>query len=366
MLSRNIEINLGERSYNIAIGSDILPLIAELVPKKAFIITDDNVEPYAKLVQKILLNAGAAFCEIMTFAHGEKTKSYESLQKAHSWMLENNINRDSLVLAVGGGVIGDLAGFAASTILRGVPYVQVPTTLLSQVDSSVGGKTGVNTSYGKNLVGAFYQPKAVITDISTLKTLSKRELLAGYAEVAKYGLIDNKEFFQWLDENASSILALDKDSLVYAIELSCKAKAAIVEADEREGGKRALLNLGHTFGHALEAAAGYDGSLLHGEGVAIGTVMAFDLSVKMGLCDGKDAVYLRKHFKKLGLPVNAGDINIKTSANELISIMRKDKKVSNNNMVFILARAIGDCFIANDVPENMVHDILSKSLAEHN
>ncbi len=362
MLTKTVEINLGERSYNIKIGSDILSLLADIAPKAAFIITDDNVEPYAKEVQGILMSAGTEFCDILVFLHGEKTKTYQSLQKAHDWMLENNIHRNAMVFAVGGGVIGDLAGFAASTILRGVDYVQVPTSLLSQVDSSVGGKTGINTRYGKNLVGSFYQPKAVITDIATLKTLPKRELLAGYAEIAKYGLIDNVEFFAWLEENAPLVLNLDEAAITHAIEVSCKAKAAIVEADEREGGKRALLNLGHTFGHALEAAAGYDGSLIHGEGVAIGTVMAFDLSAQMGLCDKKDAIRVCEHFKKLGLPVHAG--NIKTSADDLILAMRKDKKALNNNMIFILANAIGECFIAKDVPENMVRDILNKSLAE--
>ncbi len=362
MLTTTVKINLGERSYDIRIGSDILSLIADIAPKKSFIITDDNVEPYAKEVQNIIMGTGAEFCKILTFPHGEKTKTYESLQKAHDWMLENNIHRNAMVFAVGGGVIGDLAGFAASTVLRGVDYVQVPTTLLSQVDSSVGGKTGINTRHGKNLVGSFYQPKAVIADISTLKTLPKRELLAGYAEIAKYGLIDNAEFFTWLEENAKNVLNLDKTAITYAIEVSCKTKAAIVEADEREGGRRALLNLGHTFGHALETAAGYDGSLIHGEGVAIGTVMAFDLSVQMGLCNKNEAICVREHFKELGLPVHAGNINV--SADDLISTIRKDKKVLNNKMAFILAKSIGNCFIANDVPENMVRDILNKSLAE--
>ncbi len=362
MLTKTVKIDLGERSYDIAIGSDIFALIADIAPKAAFIITDDNVEPYAKAVQEIILGAGANFCEILTFPHGEKTKSYESLQKAHNWMLENNVHRNSIVFAVGGGVIGDFAGFAAATILRGVPYVQVPTTLLSQVDSSVGGKTGINTKYGKNLVGNFYQPKAVITDISSLKTLPKRELLAGYAEVAKYGLIDDLAFFEWLEENAAGVLNFDETAISYAIELSCKAKAAIVEADEREGGKRALLNLGHTFGHALEAAAGYDGSLIHGEAVAIGTVMAFDLSVNMGLCPVKDAQRVRNHFKKLGLPVHAGSIN--ASADELIATMRRDKKALDNKMIFILAKSIGNCFIAGDVNEDIVREILENSLME--
>ncbi len=362
MVLRDIKINLGDRSYNIVIGFDILDRLVNFASRKSFIITDDNVELYAKRVQDILVSSGADFCKILTFPHGEKTKTYDSLQKAHDWMLSNDIDRSSTIFAVGGGVIGDLAGFAASTIMRGVDYVQVPTSLLSQVDSSVGGKTGINTRYGKNLVGSFYQPKAVIADISTLKTLPRRELLAGYAEIVKYGLINDAEFFSWLENNSDAVLDLDREAISYAIEVSCRTKAMIVEADEREGGKRALLNLGHTFGHALEAVAGYDGSLIHGEAVAIGTVMAFDLSAYMGLCDKKDAVRVRSHFKEIGLPVCAG--NIKTNVDDLISAMRKDKKVFDNKMTFILANAIGECFIANDVPENMVCDILSKSLAE--
>ncbi len=361
MLTRNVKINLKERSYDISIGVDIFHLIADIAPKKAFIITDDNVEPYAKTVQNIILGAGAEFCEILTFPHGEKAKSYNNLQKAHDWMLENNIHRNSVVFAVGGGVVGDLAGFAAATIMRGVEFVQVPTSLLSQVDSSVGGKTGINTKHGKNLVGAFYQPKAVIIDISSLKTLPKRELLAGYAEIVKYGLIDNLEFFDWLENNSDAVLSLDESAITHAIEVSCKAKAAIVEADEREQGRRALLNLGHTFGHALEAAAGYDGSLIHGEAVAIGTVMAFDLSAAMGLCSLKDAARVRVHFESVGLPVHAGNIN--ATSGELISIMRRDKKALDNNMVFILVNAIGDAFISKEVKINMVCDVLSKSLA---
>ncbi len=359
-LTKTIEINLADRSYNINIGSDIFGLISDIAPKKAFIITDDNVEPYAKSVHDIIMGAG--FCEILTFPHGEKTKSYDNLKKAHDWMLENNIDRNSVIFAVGGGVIGDLAGFAAATILRGVPFVQVPTTLLSQVDSSVGGKTGINTKYGKNLVGAFHQPKAVITDIRTLKTLPKRELLAGYAEVVKYGLIGDLAFFEWLEDNGNSVLSLDKSAVSYAIEHSCKAKAAIVEADERESGKRALLNLGHTFGHALEAAAGYDGSLLHGEAVAIGTVMAFDLSAAMGLSSREDAARVRKHFKNVGLPVHAGGIN--ATPDGLIETMRKDKKTLDNNMIFILVNAIGEAFISKEVDVSMVYDVLQNSLME--
>ncbi len=361
-----VKIDLEKRSYDINIGTGLLEksfckfLPFDIAGKKAFIITDDNVEPYAIKVQKSLSANGAVFSEIIVMPHGEGTKSYDNLIKIHNWLLENNINRNSMIFAVGGGVIGDLAGFCASTILRGVPYVQVPTTLLSQVDSSVGGKTGINTKYGKNLVGSFYQPAAVITDIESLKTLPKRELLAGFAEVIKYGLIADLSFFNWLEENTNKILNLDIDAISYAIQTSCKAKARIVEEDECESGQRALLNLGHSFGHALEAAAGYNGDLLHGEAVAIGTIMAFDLSVKIGACAPDQAIRVKKYFKHIGLPVNANNIN--ASAEELIITMRRDKKVLNNKMTFILVKKIGDAFITQDIEENLVRDILTQSL----
>lgn len=366
MAEKKVHINLAERSYDIHIGAGLLERIADYLPfnmsgKKAFIITDDNVEAYARNVKEQLTALGASFAEMIVLPHGEATKSYDRLIEIHEWMLKNNVHRNSVVFAVGGGVIGDLAGFAAASVLRGVPFVQVPTTLLSQVDSSVGGKTGINTRYGKNLVGAFYQPEAVIIDIETLKTLPRRELLAGYAEVVKYGLIADRKFFDWLEVNGAKVVDLNADALSYAIEVSCNAKAKVVEEDEREGGKRALLNLGHTFGHALEAAAGYDGSLLHGEGVAIGTVMAFDLSVKMGLCSQEDADKTRAHFEAIGLPVDASKIS--SNVDDLIATMRRDKKAMDNAMVFIVVNAIGEAFVSKDVPENLVRDILHASLA---
>ncbi|MGH1404473.1 MAG: 3-dehydroquinate synthase [Alphaproteobacteria bacterium] len=362
-----VHIDLGERSYDIHIDAGLLGALDKVLPfdiagKKIFIVTDVNVEPYAQQVKSELVAAGAGFCDVLVHPFGEKTKSYDCLMKTHSWMLENNIHRNSIVFAIGGGVIGDLAGFCASSILRGVPYVQIPTTLLSQVDSSVGGKTGINTEFGKNLVGAFYQPVSVVADISTLNTLPKRELLAGYAEVAKYGLIWDLPFFEWLEENASRVIDLDAEAISYAIKVSCEAKAAVVQADEREGGKRALLNLGHTFGHALEAAAGYNGSLLHGEGVSIGMVMAFDLSAKMGLCSVEDAKRARDHLRGIGLPVHAGEIN--AEIDDLIATMKRDKKALDNKMTFILVKGIGEAFITQDVEESLVRDILKASLAE--
>lgn len=365
MEQRNVHIDLSSRSYDIAIGENLLNSIADYLPfeiseRKVFIVTDTNVEPYAHSLQSVLKEQGSPFCEVLVLPFGEATKSYSYFQQAHGWMLEHNIHRNSIVVAMGGGVIGDLAGFTAATVLRGVPYVQIPTTLLAQVDSSVGGKTGINTEYGKNLVGNFYQPISVIADINTLKTLPKRELLAGYAEVVKYGLIDDSSFFDWLEENGKDVLALAPDAISYAIEVSCKAKAAIVEADEREAGKRALLNLGHTFGHALEAAAGYDGTLLHGEGVAIGTIMAYDLSLRMGYSSSEDVARVRAHFESVGLPVSIGDIQ--TTVSDMIATMQRDKKATDSKMVFIVPQGIGKSFVSKDVPEELVVDVLNSFL----
>jgi len=260
-------------------------------------------------------------------------------------------------------VIGDLTGFCASIVMRGVPYVQVPTTLLSQVDSSVGGKTGINTEQGKNLVGSFYQPGAVIADIQTLHSLPRRELLAGYAEVVKYGLIWDLPFFEWLEENGARVINLEEDAVSYAIEKSCKAKASVVESDEQERGNRALLNLGHTFGHALEAEAGYNGSLLHGEGVAIGMVMAFELSCALGYCSRDDVERVEAHLQNIGLPIRAAYVErLNTSVDRLIEVMHRDKKVVSGKMVFVLVNEVGNAFLSKDVPEDMVRTVLRDSL----
>lgn len=363
---KTVPIALGDRSYDIIIGRALLARTPRHLPfklegRKVFVICDTNTAQYATQLRDSLAAENVALCEILTLPFGEATKSYDHLRQCHDWMLGYKINRNSVVFAVGGGVIGDLAGYAAATILRGVPYVQVPTTVLSQVDSSVGGKTGINTSYGKNLVGAFYQPVAVLADLDTLDTLPQREILAGYAEIVKYGLLGDFAFFEWLEQHGKDVIARDDAALSYAIETSCNAKAAIVEADEREGGKRALLNLGHTFGHALEAAAGYDGSLLHGEGVAIGTMMAFSLSAKMGLCTGQDVARVKAHFDSLALPTDA--TQIAATPETLIDTMRGDKKAVGDTMVFILNTAIGESFISKTVNERDVHDILTQSLA---
>ncbi|MCB9976714.1 MAG: 3-dehydroquinate synthase [Rhodospirillales bacterium] len=369
LTTKVVTIPLGERSYEIFIGSGLLSRISDFMPfdiggSKIFIVTDDHVERYAQQIKHQFLGQGAGFCEIIVLPHGEKTKSYEFLSKLHHWMLGHNIHRNSVVVAVGGGVIGDLTGFAAATVLRGVPFVQIPTTLLSQVDSSVGGKTGINTEYGKNLVGSFYQPGVVVADVDVLNTLPRREVLAGYAEVVKYGLIGNIRFFEWLEENGRGVCDLIPEVVAEAVEVSCKAKAAIVQEDELESGRRALLNLGHTFGHALETAAGYDGRLLHGEGVSIGMVMAFELSENLGLCSRDDMIRVEDHLGAVGLMTSPMDISpaLETSVDELITIMRRDKKAQDGQMTFILAETIGRAVIKKDVPEDLVRAVLTKFL----
>ncbi|MBI1300334.1 MAG: 3-dehydroquinate synthase [Alphaproteobacteria bacterium] len=359
MAHKTIHIDLGSRSYDIHIGSKLLANITEYIPKditgrRAFIIADENT---VRLAEQIKENLGGT---VYVLPSGEKTKSYEQLQNLHDWMLSEKIDRKSVIYAVGGGVIGDLAGFAAATILRGIPFVQIPTSLLAQVDSSVGGKTGINTKHGKNLIGNFYQPSAVIADIETLKTLPKRELLAGYAEVVKYGLINDKAFFEWLLGNHERVLNLEEEAISHAIDVSCQSKAKIVEEDEREGGRRALLNLGHTFGHALEAVAGYDGSLLHGEAISVGMVMAFDVSAASGFCSEEDAKIVRGHFETVGLPVDVPWME--ATSEELIEYMRGDKKAADGKITFIMAYGIGNTFITQDVDVNHIHDILSRSL----
>lgn len=368
MTTRIVTIDLDMRAYDIFIGSGLLFRAAELIPEEldgrsVFIITDDNVQQYAQIIKDMVKNSNARSVEAIVLKPGEATKSYSNVEMVTEWMLENGLNRNSIVFAVGGGVIGDLAGFCASISMRGVPYVQVPTSLLAQVDSSVGGKTGINTRQGKNLIGSFYQPISVLVDLDVLKTLPKRELLAGYAEVVKYGLINDLPFFEWLEENGKKLCDLDPEALTYAIENCTKAKAAVVEADEKEQGQRALLNLGHTFGHALETAAGYNGTLLHGEGVSIGIIMALELSVAMNLCTQDDVQRVEQHFISVGLPTRVGEIDdFKTTVDELMNIMRKDKKVTSGKMVFILANEIGDAFVSKDVPETLVRDVLKNAL----
>lgn len=366
-LMTTLTVDLGERSYPIHIGAGILERAGELLPfdlsgRKIFILYDRNVERHVRRLMSALPSEPL----LKALEGGEPTKSYTRLEVVLDWLLENHADRKSVLFVVGGGVLGDLGGFAASVALRGISFVQVPTTLLAQVDSSVGGKTGINTAQGKNLVGSFYQPAAVLCDTDTLKTLPERELKAGYAEIVKYGLLGSHEFYEWLEGNGRAVLGLSEKELTHAIETSCRMKAEIVGTDEREqqGGRRALLNLGHTFAHALEAAAGYDGRLLHGEAVSIGMVLAFRLCARMGLCSGQDAVRMEKHLIALGLKTEIAQITpmLSQDAQEIASLMYHDKKATGGKIGFILVREIGVAYQSSDVDMNDVVAVLSQSL----
>jgi 3-dehydroquinate synthase len=364
-----VKVKLGKRSYDIVIGERLIAeagkRIAKLKPGVAVaIVTDGNVAHHHLAALEQSLEAAKLRYRSVMLAPGEGTKSFGELQKVAEAILEARIERGDLVVALGGGVIGDLAGFAASVVRRGVGFVQIPTTLLAQVDSSVGGKTGINAPQGKNLIGAFHQPELVLADLSVLDTLPAREFRAGYAEVAKYGLINDAKFFEWLEKNWREVFA-GGAARKKAVATSCKAKAAIVARDERETGERALLNLGHTFGHALEAATGYSNRLLHGEGVALGMVLAFKLSAKLKLCKPADVTRVVRHLDNAGLPVRLSQIpGALPGPESLLSLMMQDKKVSRGKLVFILTRGIGKAFIAKNVEEKTVLALLTEALAE--
>ena len=321
------------------------------------LITDETVAGrYGARFVAALAEAGIRSDSIVVPA-GEDSKSLARLGTVLDQVLGLGIERGSMVVALGGGVVGDLAGFAAAVALRGIPFIQVPTTLLAQVDSAVGGKTGINSPHGKNLIGAFHQPRLVLADTGALDSLPPRDLRAGYAEVAKYGLIDRPDFFGWLEqEGGAAVLAGDPAARRHAIRTSCEAKAAIVAADERESGQRALLNLGHTFGHALEAASGYSNRLLHGEAVAIGIVLAYGLSARLGLCAHDDPVRVRRHMEAVGLPTAVPDWA--PDADGLLALMAKDKKVAGGQLTFILARGIGEAFVARGIDPEPVRGFL--------
>ncbi|MBX3512712.1 MAG: 3-dehydroquinate synthase [Xanthobacteraceae bacterium] len=364
-----VKVRLGKRSYDIVIGENLIAeagkRIAKLKPGTAVaIVTDGNVAHHHLGTLERSLEAANIRYRSVLLSPGESTKSFSDLQTVAEAILESRIERGDLVVALGGGVIGDLAGFAASVVRRGVGFVQIPTTLLAQVDSSVGGKTGINSPQGKNLIGAFHQPSLVLADLRTLDTLPPREFRAGYGEVAKYGLINDAKFFAWLEKHAPEIFA-GGPARAKAVATSCKAKAAIVARDEREAGDRALLNLGHTFGHALEAATGYSDRLLHGEGVALGCVLAFKLSAKLRLCKDADVQRVIKHIAGVGLPVKLSQIpGALPNADALLSLMAQDKKVQRGKLVFILAKGIGKAFIAKNVDPKVVREVLKEALAE--
>lgn len=373
MTSIDIAVSLGERSYVVKTGSGLLDAAGQhiapfLRQKRVALVTDENVAAlYLPRLRAALDQAGIAHQSVI-LPPGEHTKDFSFLQKLTSDLLDIGIERGSVVVAFGGGVIGDLTGFAAAVLLRGVDFIQIPTTLLAQVDSSVGGKTAIDMPQGKNLVGAFHQPRLVLADVDLLKTLPRREILAGYAEVVKYGFINDPAFFQWLEDNGAAVIAVEAAAARQAVAVSCRAKAAIVAADEREQGDRALLNLGHTFAHALETETGYGPDLLHGEAVAAGMALAFDLSVRLGLCPAADAVRVKRHLRAIGLPAGLGDI--KTPAKQacwniraLIAHMAHDKKVRDGKVTFILARGIGQAFQAPGIDLAKVEAMLAEAAA---
>jgi 3-dehydroquinate synthase len=369
---RIITVALGDRSYDIAIGHDTLSDIGSharrFQPSQCAVVTDETVAGlHLNAVRASFAAAGLPAKEII-LPPGEATKSFDHLARLCDALLDHRLERDDLVIALGGGVIGDLAGFAAAIFKRGVTLIQVPTTLLAQVDSSIGGKTGINARQGKNLIGAFHQPSFVLIDTAVLDTLDRRQLCAGYAEVVKYGLLGDAGFFSWLEQNGAGLLDGDQKARIHAIEQSCKMKAAIVAEDEHERGRRALLNLGHTFGHALEAWAGYSATLLHGEAVAIGMVLAFEISEELGYCASGAAERIVNHLKSVGLPVSISDIakdarGRAPKADELIALMGQDKKAKSGKLSFVLARAIGETFTTDAIETARLHGFLEKRCA---
>ncbi len=365
-----VRVDLGQRGYDIRIGDNLIaragiemaPLLAR---KRVIVITDSNVARWhlEPLLQS--LRSAAIEAEPLVVELGERGKSFAGLEALCDRLLAMRIERSTSLVALGGGVIGDLVGFAAAILLRGIDFVQVPTTLLAQVDSSIGGKTGINTPHGKNLVGSFHQPRLVLADTGALDTLPRRQLLAGYAEVVKYGLIGDPEFFSWCECHGAGLIGGDAALRRRAIAQSCRAKAAIVASDEREGGKRALLNLGHTFGHALEAECGFGDELLHGEAVAIGMAMAFDLSARLGLAPIADTARVHSHLASVGLPTSPTQIDGRSwSSAVLIEHMMRDKKVSDGRIAFVLARGIGRAFTPAFADLAEVAAMIDETLAE--
>jgi len=364
-----VRVDLGERSYDILIGENLLDnagaVITEILRQpRVIVITDSNVASlHLPALETSLSKAGIETHSIILPA-GEQTKDFAHLAGLLDQCLDARIARDTTLIALGGGVIGDITGFAAAIALRGIDFIQIPTTLLAQVDSSVGGKTGINTKHGKNLVGAFHQPALVLADVATLDTLPEREIRAGYGEVVKYGLINDAPFFNWLEKNGPALCNGEHAARIQAVKTCCRAKAAIVAADEHESGQRALLNLGHTFGHAFEAESGYSDKLLHGEAVAIGMVMAFSLSGKLGLCNDEETARIAAHLKAVNLPASlSGIAEPSWTPARLLSHMSQDKKVLAGQLTFILARRIGEAFISRDVKPETVQSLLEEALA---
>jgi 3-dehydroquinate synthase len=360
---RTVNVPLGNRAYDVLIGPGLIARAGAFIGTRlgaacCAIVTDANVARFH--LAPLEASLGERLVGSVVLPPGEATKSFRELEPLCERLLELGLERGDLVVALGGGVIGDLAGFAAAILRRGVRFVQVPTSLLAQVDSSVGGKTGIDTPQGKNLIGAFHQPGLVLADTDTLATLPERELRAGYAEVAKYGLLGDAPFFEWLERNHKGVFALEAEPLTHAVETSVSAKAGIVARDETEQGERALLNLGHTFGHAFEAWCGYSDRLLHGEAISIGMCLAFRFSAQLGHCDVAAADRVAAHFAAVGLPTRIADIpGAGPDIETLMKLMAQDKKVRQGKLTFILVRDVGEAFIARDVPADAVRAFLA-------
>ena len=359
---RTITVGLGQQSYPIHVGTGLLAradlFLPHLPQRKVSVVTNSTVAAlYLEQFSAALRSAGVEVCPVV-LPEGEQYKNWTTLNEIFDALLANRSERKSAIIALGGGVVGDLAGFAAATYQRGVPFIQVPTTLLAQVDSSVGGKTGINHPLGKNMIGAFYQPRLVVADIALLATLPARELSAGLAEVIKYGLIMDLPFLEWLEANMESLNNRSSDALGYAVARSCEDKAAVVAADERESGERALLNLGHTFGHAIEAGVGF-GTWLHGEAVAAGTILAARVSERLGLLSAHDVERTLRVFKRAGLPVEAPPLG----AERYLELMGRDKKVEGGKLRLVLLRSLGKAFIASDVDVKVIRQVLEEATA---
>ncbi|HDR29125.1 3-dehydroquinate synthase [Rhodovulum sp.] len=364
-----VHVALPGRAYDIRIGPGLIARAgAEIGPlltrPRVAIVTDETVAALHLAPFRAGLAAAGIEAPALALPPGEATKGWAQFSRAVEWLIEQKVERGGMVVALGGGVIGDLAGFAAAVLRRGVRFVQVPTTLLAQVDSSVGGKTGINSAHGKNLIGAFHQPGLVLADTGVLDTLPRRDFLAGYGEVVKYGLLGDAAFFDWLEENGPALAAGDLAARIHAVRRSCEMKAGIVERDETEQGERALLNLGHTFCHALEAATGYSDRLLHGEGVALGCALAFDLSARLGLCSQEEPSRVRAHLAAMGMKRDLADIpGDLPGAEALIGLMAQDKKVQDGRLRFVLARGIGQAFVTSDVDAGLLRALLDEALA---
>ncbi len=368
MSSIKIPIKLNTHTYNVILDDGILHNIGSVISphlprNKTVIVADENVWATQKETLTSSLDKTNIQYNTIIMPSGEQTKCFSQLEHLLDQLLGLNIERRDTIIAFGGGVIGDLVGFAASVLYRGIKFIQIPTTLLAQVDSSVGGKTGINSPRGKNLIGTFYQPELVIADTDVLSSLPKRQLKAGYAEIVKYALINDLPFFEWLEQNSHDVINCEINALKYAIATSVRSKAKIVAADEKESSTRALLNLGHTSGHALEAVTKYSDLLLHGEAVAIGMVIAFEISQKLGWTSREDTQRLKSHLRSVELPTRISDINVGSlSANLLWNHMQKDKKINNGKITFIMPRGIGETFLTEEIPETIVKTTLYESM----